>query len=209
MHPGESNDAIVTWTAPWSGLYTFYIAAILLEANLTCSGCGVLVYYGAPEATKNLTVTGAYPVDFPTYNKALSVRDTFSLRVNRRNRNFCDPTAITLIVTGPSPPAVPLTVSGPIVFDGPWDAPATIVYTPGGYVTVQGPARIAAGSVVELVLSPPTNGSPLRILLLNATEGISGSFADVTVRTSADECATYKVQTQEYDGTGSRVYMCL
>lgn len=208
MHPGESSDAIVTWTAPWSGLYTFDITAILLEANLTCSGDGVLVYYGAKEATNQLTVTGAYPVKFPTYTKALSVRDTFTLRVNRNSRNFCDPTAITLIVTGPSPPAVSLTVSAPIVFDGPWDAPATIVYTAGGLVTVQGPARIASGSVVELVLSPPTNGSPLRILLLNATEGISGAFADVTVRTSADECATYKVQTQDYDGTSEFVSTC-
>lgn len=56
MHPGESSDAIVTWTAPWSGLYTFDITAILLEANLTCSGDGVLVYYGAKEATNQLTV---------------------------------------------------------------------------------------------------------------------------------------------------------
>lgn len=128
MHPGESSDAMVTWTAPWSGLYTFDITAILLEANLTCSGDGVLVYYGAKEATNQLTVTGAYPVKFPTYTKALSVRDTFTLRVNRNSRNFCDPTAITLIVTGPSPPAVSLTVSGPIVFDGPWRSSNDCVY---------------------------------------------------------------------------------
>lgn len=70
-----------------------------------------------------------------------------------------------------------------------------------------GAAYIGPTSVVQLVLPRPLDSGLVRLALINATDGVVGTFAQVTVSTG--ECATYTVDAQESSSTNSHVLMCV
>lgn len=67
-------------------------------------------------------------------------------------------------------------------------------------------AYIGPTSVVQLVLPPPMDGTIVRVTLVNATEGIVGSFGRVIVQDDPEACATYIV---EQESSGTCVCVCV
>ena len=119
MHPGQSDDAILQWTAPASGTYSFSGTLALLDNSPT----GVLA-----EGFKNATLLGSTtlispaailsppsfgpPVPFSGV-VSLVTGDILSFAINNNGSFFNDSTALTLEISStPLPAALPLFAGG-------------------------------------------------------------------------------------------------
>jgi hypothetical protein len=119
MHPGPSTDAILQWTAPASGTYSFSGTLALLDNSPT----GVLA-----EGFKNGTLLGSTILTSPgailsppsfgppaLFSGVVSLLagDVLSFAINNNGNFFNDSTALTLEISStPLPAALPLFASG-------------------------------------------------------------------------------------------------